>query len=112
MAYTSDDLQRIRDAIDKGYDFTMCHDVDFMGVVSQLVDDALEGGESLAQSVLGHFPDSRLLMDIIINTKSVHDAVCSGGAEDIAGDLSALIDELEDVAEKMDEAEREASSLL
>jgi hypothetical protein len=56
MSLNQDDLQRLRDGISRGWDFTHCHEIDFQAAVTELLDDALEGGVSLAQKVYDCWP--------------------------------------------------------
>lgn len=55
MALNIDDLQRLRNAVRAGWDFTHCHEIDFQSVFTELLDNAL-GQPNLAQQVYDVYP--------------------------------------------------------
>ena len=111
MSLNTDDLQRLRDGIAQGWNMQHCHEIDFEAAVIELLDDALEGGETLAQSVLEQFPSTDDLKSVI---RELQDEVDS--AEDNEGEVDldvirAAIDRLSDIKEDIEQLRTTAACL-
>lgn len=109
MALTSDDLQRLRDAIDKGWDFTHCHEIDFTAAVSELVDLAMEGGKSLAQQVYDCFGDAPDLQSVIDDLQKTAD---DDDKETMVKKIYGIIEELEKIDGSIGDRYEKAEGLL
>jgi len=110
-SFNDDDLHRVREAIQKGWDFTQAYGIDFERLCLELLDDAIDGGE-IGQQIVDLYPGTNNLDTLQKDLEAL--------ADNESGDLSAKVcDALRDAAEKletfidsMDFAEREAQSLL
>ena len=111
MALNNDDLQRLRDAIDKGWDFTMCHELDFAAAVSELVDLAMEGGATLAQKVYDCFGDAPDLARVTSLLQGLIDDVEDCGSETVKG-IDNVIELLDAIDTSLGDRYEKAEALL
>lgn len=109
MALNNDDLQRMRDAIDKGWNFTMCHELDFIAAVSELVDLAMEGEASLAQQIYDCFDDAPDLQSVIDDLQKTAD---DDDEETMVKKIYSVIEKLEEINEKIGDQYEKAEALL
>lgn len=106
MAPNQDDLQRLRDAIAKGWDFTHCHEIDFAAAVTELLDDALECGASVAQKVYDCIPGTSDLRSAIDELEELVDAEPTGN------DIQSIVDKLKEYLAVLEAADNKAQELL
>ena len=106
MSLNTDDLQRMRDAIAKGWDFTTCY-VDFEAAIIELLDDALDGDDSAARDVYECFPSTDKLQDVIDELDTFD---CEEGNE--ADFVESIVTKLTEIKETRDEAGKEALDMV
>jgi hypothetical protein len=113
MPLNTDDLQRLRDGIAQGWNMQHCHEIDFEAAVIELLDDALEGGETLAQSVLEQFPDAQPLgaeidrLQELLDSTDEDDRLNEADAEV----LQSVIDKLADIQADIEQSRTTAACL-
>ncbi len=107
MPVERDDLQRLRDAIDKGWDFTHFHS-DFGDVLSTLVNDAIDVDEScVIDTILDNYPDESMLDDAIESLNQLLD----DDEADLPKGVKNIIDQLKDLQTSLEERYTEAYNL-